>query len=260
MPSIEQNLSQWDKDYTWSQQGDEWSSAWGGAESQWFCTIFPRIQAFLPTESMLEIAPGFGRWTQFLKNHCERLVAVDLSGRCVEACKERFADETHIDYHVNDGKSLSMVEDKSVDFLFCFDSLVHAEMDVLEAYLEQLASKLSSNGVAFIHHSNLAAFVNPDTGEFLEGIQNPHWRGKSVSAAGVAAYCTKVGLQCISQEIVNWGVDHCTDTFTTCCLRTSRISRENRVWVNPDFMKEAGYVAKISELYARKGLFGVNVQ
>ena len=32
-------------------------------DSQWFGLIFPRIHAFLPTGTILEIAPGFGRWT-----------------------------------------------------------------------------------------------------------------------------------------------------------------------------------------------------
>ena len=30
----------------------------------------------------------------------------------------RFADATHIDYHINDGRSLDMIEDRSVDFAF----------------------------------------------------------------------------------------------------------------------------------------------
>jgi len=40
----------------------------------------------------LEIAPGHGRWTQFLQRLCQSLVAVDISEKCVEHCKTRFAD------------------------------------------------------------------------------------------------------------------------------------------------------------------------
>ena len=35
-----------------------------------------------------------------------------------------------------------MIQDKSIDFVFSFDSLVHAEAEVIEAYLNQLAMKL----------------------------------------------------------------------------------------------------------------------
>jgi hypothetical protein len=43
-----------------------------------------------------------------------------------------------------------------VDFVFTFDSLVHAEINDIEAYLSELSRKLSQDGVAFVHHSNLA--------------------------------------------------------------------------------------------------------
>jgi hypothetical protein len=70
MPTVEQNLQLWNSIYGWTQQGEEWSSAWGGSEAQWLGAIFPRIRAFIPTDSILEIAPGFGRWTNFLKRWC----------------------------------------------------------------------------------------------------------------------------------------------------------------------------------------------
>src|SRR6266404_5578223 len=123
MPSIEQNLAEWETAYSWSQEGEEWSATWGGSESQWYGAIYPRIHAFVPTGTILEIAPGFGRWTQYLKDSCQRLVVVDLSQRCIEACKNRFSSCSHISYHVNDGTSLSMVDNGSIDFAFSFDSL-----------------------------------------------------------------------------------------------------------------------------------------
>ena len=92
MPSIEENLDRWNEDYDWRYQGDPWSKPWGSARGQWYRSIYPRIQAFLPAPSILEIAPGFGRWTEFLLEFCETLVGVDVSPKCVEACRQRFAD------------------------------------------------------------------------------------------------------------------------------------------------------------------------
>lgn len=60
--------------------------------------------------------------------------------------------------YVNDGKSLAMVEDRSVDFAFSFDSLVHVEADVIAAYLNQLGKKLKPGGFTFLHHSNLESY------------------------------------------------------------------------------------------------------
>jgi hypothetical protein len=72
------------------------------------------------------IGPGFGRWTQYLRRLCIRLIVVDLSERCIDSCRRRFAGDRHIEYIVNDGTSLEQIPDGSVDFIFSFDSLVHA--------------------------------------------------------------------------------------------------------------------------------------
>ncbi len=158
MPDVEWNKKVWDGGYDWSAGGDNWSSAWGSPEAQWTWSLRPRIERFLPTGTILEVGPGFGRWSQFLAGLCDRLVLVDLSEQCIAACRERFESQRHVQFHVNDGTSLDMVEDGTVDLAFSFDSLVHAEMDVLEGYLDQLQRKLSPDGVVVFHHSNLGSF------------------------------------------------------------------------------------------------------
>jgi SAM-dependent methyltransferase len=249
MPSVQQNLRSWDQTYAWPEEGEEWSRVWGGSEAQWFFVIHPRIHRFLPAGTVLEVAPGHGRWTQYLKDYCRRLVGVDLSAACVEACRRRFAEVPDASFHVNDGYSLSMLSDGSVDFAFSFDSLVHAESDVLAAYLAELARTLAPAGVAFLHHSNLGAYRDPQTGEALPAPAKRHWRAASVSARGVAEECGRVGLRCISQEIVNWGGDHLTDCFSTLTRPGSPWQRDNLVIENADFMKEARHVDKVSRPY-----------
>lgn len=70
MPSIEWNQNKWDEAYPWTEQGDEWSAVWGGSDTQWISTILPRIRNFLPANVLLEIAPGYGRWTRYLLPAC----------------------------------------------------------------------------------------------------------------------------------------------------------------------------------------------
>lgn len=112
----------------------------------------------LPAGTILEIAPGFGRWTQYLKDLCDELVIVDLSERCIDACRERFAGESNIEYHVNDGRSVDMIGSGTVDLAFSFDSLVHVDTDTLGSYLAGFARVLSPDGVAVIHHSNMGTY------------------------------------------------------------------------------------------------------
>ena len=264
MASIDENRAVWNQDHDWSHQGEEWSAPWGGSEAQWRWTLLPRIRAFLPAGTVLEIAPGFGRWTHYLKDACDRLIVVDMSARCIEACQQRFAAASHITYHTNDGKSLAMVPDGSVDFAFSADSLVHAEADALEAYVHELARTLSPDGVAFIHHSNLGAYrryfswttriPRMSRRKYLlvrAGVVDPdHWRALSMSARSFASFARDAGLQCIGQEIINWGRSRrMIDCFSLVTRPTSRWARPNVVVRNPRFMREARYVSRLSGLY-----------
>jgi len=249
MPTIDQNIKAWDQSYRWLEQGDEWSRAWGGPSAQWHGTILPRLKSFLPAHRVLEIAPGFGRWTQFLRSQCDEMILVDISAKCIEACQRRFAADPRLQYHVNDGSSLEMVGDDSIDLAFTFDSLVHVETDVLMAYLRQLARKLTDDGVAFVHHSNMGEYVEQATGQLPPGIKNPHWRALSVSGEGVLQACDSLGLACLSQETINWGGDELIDAITVVARPGSRWSGDTAVLRNPDFNGEVRYVRRLAQLY-----------
>ena len=71
MPDIAWNKATWDGTYDWSRKGEEWSDAWGGSAALWYGAILPRIAVFLPAGAVLEIGPGFGRWTRFLLAQCQ---------------------------------------------------------------------------------------------------------------------------------------------------------------------------------------------
>jgi 2-polyprenyl-3-methyl-5-hydroxy-6-metoxy-1,4-benzoquinol methylase len=264
MPTITENRQIWSSRYPWPAGGDEWSVRWGGADAQWFGAIYPRIHAFLPAATILEIAPGYGRWTIYLKDHCKRLVLVDLNQNCIDRCRECFAAATHLEYHVNDGKSLAMIGDGSLDFVFSFDSLVHAEADVIQAYLTQLAFKLAPNGVGFIHHSNLGAHrVRQWVMQQMlptrlrrklvrRGLLTPDGlRATSMTATLFAAYAAQAGLCCVSQEVVNWQGSLFSDCFSVFTRPGSAWARQNRVYRNRAFTREAAHIRQLATLYSR---------
>ena len=213
----------------------------------------------------MEIGPGFGRWTHFLKDLCDRLIVVDLSEKCIRACQHLFRHCSHISYHINDGLALEAAVDGSVDFVFSFDSLVHAEMDVIESYLKQLAAKMTPNGVGFIHHSNLGEYATyfsllkkipkGKIRDFLSNLRiierKSHWRAFSMSAERFARIAFEAGLRCISQEIVNWKTSpkrliDCLSVFTS---KGSIWERPHQLIRNDGFMREAAYLSTLSRLY-----------
>jgi hypothetical protein len=282
MPTVEQNLFLWGKADGWKDDGDKWSEKWGGTELEWSTSIFPRIRQFIPAPTILEIAPGYGRWTQFLKGFCEQLIAVDVSPACVERCKERFAADPHVRCYVNDGRSLAMVEDRSIDFAFSFDSLVHVEADIIAAYLDQLGRKLKPGAFAFLHHSNLGAFSNSIRLAKAIGRQLPiganggpamsrslwlrrrmlskltEWglvntfdnRAESMSAQVLREACDAAGLECRSQELVNWNHGRSLiDCFSVVTPAVGQSHRPPRLLENPYFMDEAERARRTAELY-----------
>jgi SAM-dependent methyltransferase len=264
---IEENRQVWAESWNWANQGDEWSSWWGGTEAMWFGAVLPRIHAFVPAGTILEIGPGYGRWTQYLKDACERLVVVDLAPNCIEHCKQRFSDASNIEFYVNDGRTLDVVRDHSVDFAFSFDSLVHAEADVLDAYLRQLVEKLAPNGVGFFHHSNLGSYGRTSAAarRMPDRLLRPlvrrgllvdlfAWRAESVTAEGFAAQCDRAGLACVSQERISWEAGrHLIDTLSVFTPRGSRWERALAGRRNPLFRSEA---RRMAALYARTSFVG----
>ncbi len=233
--------------YDWSNRGDEWSEPWGGTRYLWSITIFPRIQSLLPSTQILEIAPGFGRCTQFLKDFCDRLTVVDISERCIHACQERFRESGSISYHTNDGTSLDMIPDRSIDFVFSWDSLVHADNTVMEAYIKQLPRIMKPGGYGFIHHSNLAEYVDKNTGKLMR--EDPHSRDETMDSSLFLQYCNESGLHCLVQEKITWRCDYLNDCFSLITPGHDRLRPQYRLIENYHFMEEAKFAKFLSETY-----------
>ena len=240
--------------YDWSQAGEEWSEPWGSSPAQWAGTIFPRIRECLPVNTILEIAPGFGRWTHYLKDFCNELWVVDKSNECIEACQQRFACNSHVRCVLNDGRSLSMIPDGSVDFVFSFDSFVHPDRDVIEGYLRQLGTKLKIGGKGFIHHSNFGQYVNSPRERLPEAITKPlikakildwaHHRNPSMTAEIFRTLCAQNGLHCLSQELVNWRGRRLIDCLSLFVRSDSAPVNPTKVIRNPNFMREAARIRR----------------
>ncbi len=232
MPDISWNVSTWNNNYDWSGQGEEWSACWGSSFSQWLTTIYPRIACFFPAKAILEIAPGFGRWTRFLIQGSNIYRGIDISEKCIDACKARFQTAKHAKFVVNDGKSLSSVSDIHYNFIFSFDSLVHVEMDVLEEYIGQIIGLLAANGVAFLHHSNIGMYADG-------AVHNQHARATNVTANAVEKAIIEKGGHLITQEIITWGENYVLNDCFSLFARSSDYSNiKTRKFASKMFMEQ----------------------
>ena len=240
--------------YDWREAGEEWSQPWGSSAAQWAGAIFPRVRECLPADTILEIGPGFGRWTHYLKDYCNELWAVDKSSACIEACRQRFAGHSHVRCVLNDGRSLSKIPGSSVDFVFSFDSFVHPDRKIVEEYLRQLATKLKIGGKGFIHHSNFGEYVNSPRERLPEMLAKPlikakildwaHHRNPSMTAEIFRMLCQQNGLHCVSQELVNWRGRRLIDCLSLFVRSDSAPANPTTLIRNPNFMREAARIRR----------------
>ena len=244
MPDLQWNYRRWQETEDWTSRGDRWSDDVGGPQAQWFWYLYPRVHRFLPAKRTLEIAPGYGRWTQFLLHHTEELVGVDLAPRCVEACKERFSAFEGFSCYVNDGLTMPMISDRSIDFVFSYGSFVHMEEDVAASYIGEIARTLGPRGVAFIHHSN--------GGAVYQGTVPRNF--SRLSAAFVADCARSNGLLPVSQELHNWGTppDEPISCISVLTTSDSPYAGELRVLINRDGDAEAARIASVAPLYEQR--------
>lgn len=145
------NNPEWDKD------GDEWNDQaafcnkpygeWKNSVTESF--IYRNINE---NSTVLEIAPGHGRWTEFILRKCRNLILVDLNQKCIEFCKKRFLKFKNIEYHTNNGKDLSFIKSNSIDFIWSYDSFVHMEKEIFESYFKEFSRVLKKSGKVIIHH------------------------------------------------------------------------------------------------------------
>jgi ubiquinone/menaquinone biosynthesis C-methylase UbiE len=155
------NYQVW-QDWDWSNLGEEWTPS-----EEWKRSLIDEVmnKYLQPRSTILEIGPGAGRWTEALQRMASRLIVVDLSDRCIELCRRRFAGVANIEFHVNDGKTLAAVASGSVEGVWSFDVFVHIAPPDIRSYIAEIGRVLGPGGIGVIHHAaagreNDAAAIN----------------------------------------------------------------------------------------------------
>ena len=270
MPTVEQNRAMWDRDYSWTDDGDESSSGWGGPAMQWYRWILPRLLSTAPDlerRRVLEIGCGRGRWTAHLLASCAHVTAVDLAPNCVEHCRRRFAGRSDLRLLEVDGSSLTGVADRSVDLVVSIDSLVHADREAIAGYLAECARVLAEGGVAVLHHSNLGAHRLdrqpvrerwPILRRALAALRlaepSVHWRDPSVSADLVADLAAIHGLGCTTQELLRWSTRRSfIDCISVLVPADVHGGGEPRRILNVSFEREMAQSMELARAYAPPG-------
>ena len=199
----------WNQEYMWSIDGHEWSKSFGTTENLWNKEIFDKIKDFRG-KKILEIAPGYGRITQFLSILAGELIVVDLNPLCIQKTKEKLSHHV-LAYFVNDGKSIPKVRDNSQDLVFSFDSFVHMHANVIEEYIKEIYRVLKPGGQSFIHHSWFYGGMEEST-KNIAGRSN-------MSPEQFKSFVEENGMEIVSQDVISfepvypWNGNDCISMF-----------------------------------------------
>jgi len=146
----------------------------------------------------VDLASGRGRNAEFLAREAEQVICVELNPDNISALRQRFRGRDAFTIVQNDGVSLGGVSSGGVDLVYCYDAMVHFDLEIIQMYLREIMRVLVPGGHAFLHCSNYTQ--NPG-GDFRA---NPHWRN-FCSAEMLSHLAQRAGLRVLKLDRTPWG-------------------------------------------------------
>src|SRR5690606_30315318 len=112
-------------------------------DDQWNWFVWPHIHDH-DLSSVADIACGEGRNTRkFIEaGQSNDLWLVDINPHAIEACRRRFSEVSpppRMHYVLVDGESVGDIPDDSLSLVYSWDSMVHFDLPVIEAYFAEFA-------------------------------------------------------------------------------------------------------------------------
>jgi ubiquinone/menaquinone biosynthesis C-methylase UbiE len=166
-------------------------------DRHWVEIIRPFIDD-IPYDTALDLASGHGRNAQRLGERASLVYCVDINPENIRFLEDRFVSTPKYIVIQNNGSSLPFIADNRIDLFYCFDALVHFDLEIVQCYLKEAYRVIRTGGHAFIHCSNYTG--NPG-GDFRE---NPHWRN-FMSSEIFTHLAKKAGFTVARVDKVAWG-------------------------------------------------------
>ena len=105
-----------------------------------------------PDHQAIEIGPGGGRWTRYFLGF-GYLYGVDYHRELLDERSGNFKPP-HLHLVLNNGTEFPGIPDLSSDFIFSFGTLVHLDVDIIEAYLGNMRRVQKPTGCATTQYSD----------------------------------------------------------------------------------------------------------
>jgi hypothetical protein len=172
-------------------------------EIQWSGLIWPLIKDF-NFENTLDFAAGYGRNSVLLASLAKHLYVVEANPDAVRQLEARFntpdPNQCSIQIIQNNGLDLRDISPNTITALYSFDSMVHFEKRLVEAYMPEFERVMAHGAYGFIHHSNFGR-VSQDP----DFHNHPGWRS-NVDKDWFAQCCFRPKLLPVRQTPIAWHI------------------------------------------------------
>ena len=168
-------------------------------EGQWKSLVWPLLSKHpIDLTAVVDLAVGRGRNTQkLLEAGARHVTCVDVTADNLQFCRQRFAGKP-VGFYLTTGSELAGIADHSQTLVYSWDAMVHFDLRLIGAYLDEIERVLAPGGLAFLHHSNYSKAPGQDFR------LSPHWRN-FMSADIFKHLAIKSGLAVVSQTLIAWG-------------------------------------------------------
>jgi SAM-dependent methyltransferase len=180
-------------------------------------THFRRLFETLNRRVLVDLACGHGRHSArilgdiSLKAAVQSLYLLDINKENVKFCRKRFANESIVRAYKNNGYDFNPIGRNEITGIFCYDAMVHFELDAVASYLRDAYRVLAPGGRALFHHSNNESSPGAD---YRDAKQWRNFMSKNL----FAHLAIRSGFKVLEQVPLNWenvgGPDESLDCIT----------------------------------------------
>jgi len=120
-----------------------------------YLSINKKLNSIIDKDThILEIGTLGGKWTNYMLD-AKKIICVDIDNFFIDFIKNRFSKYIEkFEFYVSSGNELQGIKDKSIDVIFCMDTLVRVPKEYIFDYIKEMARVLKDDAKAIIHLPN----------------------------------------------------------------------------------------------------------
>jgi ubiquinone/menaquinone biosynthesis C-methylase UbiE len=183
--------------FFWGESSGYFDAAERGIDAHWSSIVGPMVDG-LPRRTVLDLASGHGRNAQRLAVGAQHVYCVDVNPENIAFLHQRFKGDDRFTILHNNGVDLAGIADDSIELFYCFDAMVHFDIEIVQSYIKEAFRVTRAGGHAFVHASN---FTGNPGGDFRD---NPHWRN-FMSFDILKHFALKAGFNIARARTIAWG-------------------------------------------------------